>query len=78
MSAETKAALAAAIEAHVASESDATAGAWVVLAETVSFAEFEPGRGASIHAQSGSYYARLGLLSLWKSQYLIDDTEEDE
>lgn len=64
MSAETKAAIGAAIAAHVADEGqDAEmVGAWVVIAEVLSLADLGTGRATHWHEEDGDPYACRGLI----------------
>lgn len=67
MSEQTRAALADAIAAHVADETDGDAAtAWLVLAETTSLAEWADGT-SSMHVSSrGSRYTLRGMAETWR------------
>ncbi|MBN8882972.1 MAG: hypothetical protein J0H73_11745 [Salana multivorans] len=67
MSADTKAALAEAIAAHIADEcAGDTPGAWIVLTETTTLTEWADDT-ASIHVTShGSRLTIRGLIETWR------------
>lgn len=67
MSAETKVALEAAIQAHVADECDGDhAGAYIVLTETTSLAEWASDVGSIFVASHGSRFTIRGLVEIWR------------
>lgn len=66
MSADTKAALAEAIAAHCADEGDGEViGAWIVLAETTSLAEWADNTAPLYVSSHGSRFAIRGLAETW-------------
>lgn len=79
MSAETKAAIGAAIAAHIADEdSDGVmVGAWVVVAEVLDLSDLDRDRGSHWYIDEGSVYACRGLVEAARDVARFQPKAED-
>lgn len=80
MSEQTRAALADAIAAHVADETGDTPGAWLVLTETTSLAEWADDTSSMHISSRGSRYTLRGMAETWRDleRTSIERSGDDE